>query len=167
MPLADETLYIVSSALIFSSHNKGYVTSIRPTRSGYDDYGAGLRHHGFQFSNRWLTIQAVGYFINIGIFIAMLCHYSSLTRYSKEFLMAAKNWPACMIMVADGMTICWASCPRLPSDLWYKWHLIRQYNCWPFRCNWRIACRRCSNFIFLTHCFNGLVIYNFKTRETF
>ena len=52
-----------------------------------------------------------------------------------------------------------------------KSHLSRQYNCWSLRCSWSIACRRCSNYIFiiyLTLGFNGLAKDNCKTRwETF
>ena len=44
-------------------------------------------------------------------------------------------------------------------------------NCWSLRCSWSIACRRCSNYIFilnLTHGFNRLGEDNCKTRgETF
>ena len=46
-----------------------------------------------------------------------------------------------------------------------------QYNCWSLRCSWSIACRRCSNYIFihaLTPGFNGLCKDNYRTRrETF
>ena len=52
-----------------------------------------------------------------------------------------------------------------------KSHLSRQINYWPLRCSWRIACRRCSNYIFildLTPSFNELGKHNCKTRrETF
>ena len=44
-----------------------------------------------------------------------------------------------------------------------------QLNCWSLRCSWSIACRRCSNYIFildLTPGFNGLGKGNCKTRET-
>ena len=47
----------------------------------------------------------------------------------------------------------------LPSSLLYKTHLSRQLNCWSLRCSWSIACRRCSNYIFilnLTPGFNRL-----------
>ena len=48
---------------------------------------------------------------------------------------------------------------------------FRQLNCWSLRCSWSIACRRCSNYIFilnLTHGFNRLGKDNCKTRrETF
>ena len=50
-------------------------------------------------------------------------------------------------------------------------HLSRQWNLWSLRCSWSIACRRCSNYIFilnLTPGFNGLGNDNCKTgRETF
>ena len=44
------------------------------------------------------------------------------------------------------------------SNLWYRAHLSRQLTCWSLRCSWSIACRRCSNYIFildLTPGFNG------------
>ena len=56
----------------------------------------------------------------------------------------------------------------IPSDLLYKSHLSRQLNCWSLRCSWSIACRRCSNCIFildLTPGFNGLGKDNCKTRQ--
>ena len=60
---------------------------------------------------------------------------------------------------------------NIPSNLLYKPHLNRQYNCWSLRCSWNIARRRCSNCIFildLTLGFNGLGNDNCKTRrETF
>ena len=50
-------------------------------------------------------------------------------------------------------------------------HLNRQYNCRSLRCCWSIACRRCSNYIFildLTPGFIGLDKENCATRrETF
>ena len=49
-------------------------------------------------------------------------------------------------------------------------HLSNHYNCWSLRCSWSIACRYCSNYIFilgLTPGFNGLGKVNCKTkRET-
>ena len=61
--------------------------------------------------------------------------------------------------------------PAPLSNLKYKWHLSRQYNCWSLRCSWSIARRRCSNYIFildLTHGINGLDKDSCKTRrETF
>ena len=60
---------------------------------------------------------------------------------------------------------------KLPSSLLYKVHFSRQLNCWSLRCSWSIACRRCSNYIFilnLTPDFNGLDKDNYKMgRETF
>ena len=55
---------------------------------------------------------------------------------------------------------------KLPLSLKYKSHLSRQLNCWSLRCRWSIACRRCSNYIFildLTPGFNGLGKDNCKT----
>ena len=46
-------------------------------------------------------------------------------------------------------------------------HLSWQLNCWSLRCSWSIACRRCSNYIFilnLTPGFNGLGKDDCKTR---
>ena len=49
--------------------------------------------------------------------------------------------------------------------------ISKQQICWSFRCNWIIACRRCSNYIFildLTRGFKWLGKDNFRTRrETF
>ena len=47
-------------------------------------------------------------------------------------------------------------------------HLSRLWNCWSLRCSWSIACRRCSNYIFVldvTPGFNGLGKDNCKTRQ--
>ena len=51
------------------------------------------------------------------------------------------------------------------SNPLYDKHLLRQWNCWSLRCSWSIACRRCSNYIFildLTHGFNEMGKDNFK-----
>ena len=60
---------------------------------------------------------------------------------------------------------------RIPSSLQYKTHFSRQLNCRSLRCSWSIACRRCSNYIFIlnfTPGFNGLGKDNYKMRrETF
>ena len=34
----------------------------------------------------------------------------------------------------------------------------RQLNCWLLRCSWNIACRRCSNYIFILHLTPGFTI---------
>ena len=57
---------------------------------------------------------------------------------------------------------------QVPSSLQYKTHFSRQLNCWSLRCSWSIACRRCSNYIFilnLTPGFNGLGKDNYKMRR--
>ena len=57
---------------------------------------------------------------------------------------------------------------NVPSNLYYKPHLSRQWTCWSLRCRWSIAYRRCSNYIFiidLTPDFNGLAKDNCKTRR--
>ena len=56
----------------------------------------------------------------------------------------------------------------LPSSLWCKTHFSRQLSCWSLRCSWSIACRRCSNYIFilnLTSGFNGLGKDNYQMRR--
>ena len=64
-----------------------------------------------------------------------------------------------------------ATCVYIPSSLQYKTHFNRQLNCWLLRCSWSIACRRCSNYIFILHMtlgFNVLHKNNCKPRrETF
>ena len=55
---------------------------------------------------------------------------------------------------------------EIPSNLLYKSHLHRQWNCWSLRCGWSIAWRRCPNYIFildLSPGFNGLSKDNCKT----
>ena len=47
-------------------------------------------------------------------------------------------------------------------------HLSRQWNCWSLRCSWSIACRCCSDDIFILHLtpgFNGLGRDNCKMRR--
>ena len=56
----------------------------------------------------------------------------------------------------------------VPSNLGYKAHLIGQWNRWSLRCSWSIACRRCSNNIFILDLipgFNGSDKDNCKTRR--
>ena len=46
-----------------------------------------------------------------------------------------------------------------------RWDIHSPLNCWSLRCSWSIACRRCSNYIFilhLTHGFNILRKNNYK-----
>ena len=59
----------------------------------------------------------------------------------------------------------------LPSSIQYKTHLCGQLSCWSIRYSWSIACRRCSNYIFILHStpgFNMLHKDNCKPiREAF
>ena len=76
------------------------------------------------------------------------------------FLWQALHVYLCLFLRYDGGCNSMASymC-KLLSNLWYKVHLIRQKNCSSFTCNWSMACRCCSNYIFiliLTPGFNGL-----------
>ena len=46
--------------------------------------------------------------------------------------------------------------------------LSGQLNCWSLRCSWSIACRRCSNYIFILDLIPGINILgkdNCKTRQ--
>ena len=75
--------------------------------------------------------------------------------------------PVCGTRVRTNIRMMPPFCP-VPSSLEYKAHISRQMNCWSRRCSWSIACRRCSNYIFilnLTHGFNGLGKDNYKTRR--
>ena len=54
---------------------------------------------------------------------------------------------------------------QLPSSLYYKMHFSRQSNYWSLRCIWSIACRRCSNNIFILHLTLGFNIDNCKLRR--
>ena len=40
----------------------------------------------------------------------------------------------------------------------YEMHFNRQLNGWSFRCSWSIACRRCTNYIFILHLTPGFNI---------
>ena len=69
-------------------------------------------------------------------------------------------------VICRGYCVWW--CLQLPLILKYKSHLSRQQNCWSHRCSWSIACRRCSNYIFildLTPDFNGLGKDNCRTMR--
>ena len=71
---------------------------------------------------------------------------------------------------------CWC---KEPGHLWAKYsstvkynnnksHTSRQYNCWWLRCSLSIACRRCSNYIFILYLrpdFNRLGKDKCKTRR--
>ena len=46
----------------------------------------------------------------------------------------------------------------IPSSLSYKTHFSSQLNYWSLICSWSIACRRCSNYIFILHLTPGLNI---------
>ena len=51
-------------------------------------------------------------------------------------------------------------------EIWNSYR--RELSCWSLRCSWTIACRRCSNYIFilnLTPGFNGLGKVNYKMRR--
>ena len=59
-------------------------------------------------------------------------------------------------------------CLYVPSNLWYRSRLSTQRICWSLRCSYSIACRRCSNYIFildLTPGFNGSDKDNCETRR--
>ena len=70
---------------------------------------------------------------------------------------------------AEHAIIHYLSCHKyLPSNIWYKTHFSRQLDCCSLRCSWSIACRRCSNYIFILHLtpgFNRLDKDNCKTRR--
>ena len=80
-------------------------------------------------------------------------------------------WPAFTELGHWGLISIRTNIEGIPSSLFYKTHFIRQLNCWSLKCGWSIACRRCSNYIFildLTPGFNRLGKDNYKMkRETF
>ena len=45
-------------------------------------------------------------------------------------------------------------------------HLSRQYNCRSLRCSWSIACRRCSNYIFILDSTSGFKVFSKDSRKT-
>ena len=65
------------------------------------------------------------------------------------------------LVFSNGIISNWCGVKYLPSSLWYKWHLSWQFICRSFIYSWSIACRRCSNYMYifildLTPGFNGL-----------
>ena len=64
-----------------------------------------------------------------------------------------------LVWLYDDTHVC-SDKSKLPSNLWYKVRSSGQYTCWSLRCSWSIACRCCSNCIFiilyLVPFFNGL-----------
>ena len=62
----------------------------------------------------------------------------------------------------------WIKMNKVPSSLWYTAYFSSQLDCWSLRCSWSIACRRCSNYIFilnLTPGFNRLGKDKYKMRR--
>ena len=51
-------------------------------------------------------------------------------------------------------------------SLEYKTHRSRQWNCWSLRCSWSIACRRCSNYIFILDLTSGFKGFGRESRKT-
>ena len=45
-------------------------------------------------------------------------------------------------------------------------HLSRELNCWSLRCSWSIACRRCSNYIFILDLTSGFKRFRKDSRKT-
>ena len=78
------------------------------------------------------------------------------------------NRQKCILLINDNVNFLSTAVSCYPSNLSYKTHLSRHFNSWSLRCSWSIACRRCSNYIFildLTLSFNGLDIDNCKMRR--
>ena len=100
----------------------------------------------------------------------LLSHYNakpsfgSLNTLAIRKLFGCTNW----FRFCQNIDVLFPCIKELPSSLSYKTHLSRQLNCWPLRCSWSIACRRCSNYIFilyLTPGFNRLGEDTGKTRR--
>ena len=58
-------------------------------------------------------------------------------------------------------------CHDTPSNLYYKTKLNRQLNCRSLRCSWSIACRRCSNYIFILDLTSGFKVFSKTVWEYF
>ena len=90
--------------------------------------------------------------------VALIC---ALQCYMEYDISKAYNILSCICILVLFTCIC------ITVSLQYKTHLSGQLNCRSLRCSWSIACRRCSNYIFildLTPGFKGLGKDNFKTR---
>ena len=96
-------------------------------------------------------------------------HYINLIDGQVIYLLLCVG---CAISTSDPINVYTTSCRRV-EYCWKKQiaHFSMQLNCWSLRCSWSIACRRCSNYIFILHLTLGLNILhkdNCKPRrETF
>ena len=98
------------------------------------------------------------------------CHsrsYSTAQGLCAWFPLVCYGFILSVLPISLRSTVCLS--PRvLRSKIKYNQHLSRQQNCWSLRCSWSIACRCCSNYIFilkLTPEFSGLSKDNWKTRR--
>ena len=116
------------------------------TYSGDDDVNASKpsgSYNGLSLVGR----QMARY--RISVYITTTCHASQHYLYGHNYMLPPQR------PVSVGSSV-------------YKWYLSRQLTCWSLRCSWRIACQRCSNYIFildLTHGFNGLGKDNCMARR--
>ena len=80
---------------------------------------------------------------------------SSMVRNFFSELVRCTSWFACKTSFTV-MIPAWLSVQQqLPSNFSYKPHLVRKFNCYSLRCSWSIACRRCSNYIFVLELMPG------------
>ena len=113
--------------------------------------------------------------INVIIFVAYVLNLPLNTQRShsrsQRLVLAHDRRPIYRAPTYIAVPLLGPHQPRYIGLTLYKTHLCGQLNCWSLRCSWSIACRRCSNYIFIlnwTHSFNRLGKDNCKTRrETF
>ena len=94
-------------------------------------------------------------------------HIYISNRHLQKGWSAAVTWWKSQVTksLPEPMMIQFTDAHRQVSNI--RLHFSRQLNCWSLRCSWSIACRRCSNYIFilnLTPGFNGLGKDNYKMR---
>ena len=71
-----------------------------------------------------------------------MCSFKHFSNWYHEYLISCGTWVECCF---------WLTVKSLISG-----HFRRQWNCRSLRCSWSIACRRCSNYIFILDLTPGL-----------
>ena len=106
-----------------------------------------------------------------------VCYLSRLMISSCHTLTRIQRWPdMCSNKYSNRIQISkfslimmnWKQVWRMVWQ-WYRqvshMHFSRQSNCWSLRCSWNIACRRCSNYIFILHLTLGFNIQCIVQRQ--
>ena len=116
-----------------------------------------------------------GIYINIwGVLCQKQLSKAGTSNYIPYILWDVITCPCPWLLLLAQQSACYSfRVDVIPRDTHYRQtsNISKQYNCWSLRSTWSIACRCCSNYIFildLTSSFSGLGRDNYITRwETF